>query len=55
MHKQSILLRKNFIKKNLKFPIAEFFSNNGFYLPSGLGISNNEIDFVSSKVNEIIN
>jgi len=35
-------------------PVAEYLSKNGFYLPSGLGITNKEIDIVSKKINEII-
>ena len=54
MHKQKILLKKKFFKKNMKFPVAEYLSKSGFYLPSGLGITNKEIDFVSDKVNKII-
>ena len=55
MHKQKILKKKKIFSKNMKLPVAEYLSKNGFYLPSGLGISNTEIDFVSKKVNEIIN
>lgn len=54
MHKQKILRIKRIFPKKLSLPIAEHMSNYGFYLPSGLGISNNQIDFVCKKVNEII-
>ena len=54
MHKQSILIKKGIFKKNLKFPNAEYLSKNGFYLPSGLGLTNQEIDFICEKVNKII-
>tara|TARA_X000001036_G_C20624984_1_gene784733 strand:+ start:42 stop:1187 length:1146 start_codon:yes stop_codon:yes gene_type:complete len=54
MHKQTILKKRKLIKKNLKFPVSELLSSNGFYLPSGLGITNQEIDFVCNKVNKII-
>ena len=54
MHKQEILIKRKLIEKNLKFPVSEFLSSNGFYLPSGLGITNQEIDLVSNKVNKII-
>jgi len=54
IHKQSILIKKKYIKKNLKLPISEYLSKNGFYLPSGLAITNKEIDFVCSKLNKII-
>lgn len=54
MHKQYIFKKlKIFSKKKLKN--SEFLSRNGFYLPSGLGIKNNEIKFICKKVNEIFN
>ena len=43
---------KLFTKK--KYPNAEYLSNNGFYLPSGLGIKNYEIDYICKIVNRII-
>ena len=54
MHKQSILLKRGIFKKNLKFPNSEYLAKKGFYLPSGLGLTNKEIDFICTKVNEII-
>ena len=54
MHKQSILLKKGIFKKNLKFPNSEYLSKNGFYLPSGLALTNTEIDIICEKVNKII-
>ena len=55
MHKQKIFIKKKIFSKGLKFPNSEYLANKGFYVPSGLGITNNEIDLVSAKVNEIIN
>ena len=53
MHKQKIFKKmKLFTKK--KYPNAEYLSNNGFYLPSGLGIKNYEIDYICKIVNRII-
>ena len=43
---------KIFTKKE-KYPNAEYLSHNGFYLPSGLGIKNHEIDYVSETLNKI--
>ena len=53
MHMQKVFKRKNIFKK-IKLPIAEYLSNYGFYLPSGLGITNKEIDYVCKRVNKII-
>ena len=54
MHKQKIFLQKKIFSKKISLPVAEYLSKNGFYLPSGLGITNKEIDIVSKKINEII-
>ena len=54
MHKQKIFLQKKIFSKKISLPVSEYLSKNGFYLPSGLGITNKEIDLVSKKVNEII-
>ena len=54
MHKQTILLKKGIFKKNNKFPNAEYLAKSGFYLPSGLALTNKEIDFICDKVNKII-
>jgi len=54
MHKQKIFLKIKLFSKKMKLPNSEFLSKNGFYLPSGLGITNKEIDLVSKNVNEII-
>jgi len=53
MHKQSILLKLGFFK-NLKLENSELISNNGFYLPSGLGITNKEITKVSKVLLKIL-
>ena len=53
MHKQKIFKKmKLFAKK--KYPNAEYLSDNGFYLPSGLGIKNYEIDYICKIINRII-
>ena len=44
---------KLFSKKE-KFVNAEYLSKNGFYLPSGLGITNSEIDFVGKTLAKIL-
>lgn len=32
-----------------KYPIAEKLARNGFYLPSGLGLTENEINYIIRK------
>ena len=53
MHKQNIFKKIKIFNKTQKFPNAEYLSKNGFYLPSGLGIKNCEIDYVAESLNKI--
>jgi|TARA_Y100000389_G_C17439508_1_gene507689 perosamine synthetase len=53
MHKQKIFKNLN-IYKSKKFPNSEYISRYGFYLPSSLSLKNHEIDFICSKVNNIL-
>jgi perosamine synthetase len=54
MHKQKIFKKMKLFSKKKKFINAEYLSKNGFYLPSGLGISNSEIDFVGKTLAKIL-
>jgi len=53
MHKQKIFKRKKLFKIN-KFPNADFLSNNGFYVPTGINISKKEIQYVAKAINDIL-
>jgi len=53
MSQQKIFKKMNLrFKKNLK--ISEDISKRGFYLPSGLGISDNEIRYVCKNLNSVL-
>ena len=54
MHKQKIFQKLKIFNKNSQFPNAEFLSRNGFYLPSGLGVTNNEIRYICKTLNSIL-
>ena len=54
MHKQKIFKRMKLFNKNQKFPNSDYLSKNGFYLPSGLGITNAEINFVAKSLLKIL-
>ena len=54
MNKQTIFKKMNLFKK-VKMPISELISSKGFYLPSGLGIKNKEIDYVCKNLIKILN
>ena len=53
MNKQKIFKKMNLFNK-VKAPNSEYLSKNGFYLPSGLGITNKQIDFVIKNLLKII-
>ena len=46
-------IKLKIFKKNINLPNSEFLSNNGFYLPSGLGITNKEIIYTCKVLNSI--
>ena len=53
MNKQKIFKQMNLFK-NIKMPNSEHISKNGFYLPSGLGLKNREIDLVIKSLLKLI-
>ena len=54
MNKQKIFKNMGLFK-NSKVYNSEYLSQNGFYLPSGLGINNKDIDFVAKSLLKILN
>jgi len=53
MHKQTIF-KKMGLFKNESYPVAENLAKNGFYLPSGLGLSNKQLEYIVRITNKII-
>ena len=49
LHQQPILKKMGLFKKN-RFPVAEYLSRNGFYLPTGLALTAYQQKFVISKI-----
>ena len=54
MYKQKILKKLKVFKKKQKFKVSDNLSKNGFYLPSGLGLTNSEIDYVGKTLLKIV-
>ena len=48
MHKQPVLKKRGYFI-NSSYPISEFISNNGFYLPTGLTLKGSEINWGNSE------
>ncbi|MGV3765450.1 MAG: DegT/DnrJ/EryC1/StrS family aminotransferase [Chitinophagaceae bacterium] len=53
MHEQPVF-QKMGLFLNEHYPVAEKIARCGFYLPSGLGLTNAEIDFVAEKLKNIL-
>ncbi len=49
MHEQPVFKKMNLFK-NESYPVAEKIARCGFYLPSGLGLQNNEVQIVIEKL-----
>lgn len=54
IHKQPVYIKEGMFDE-VSCPNAERIAERGFYLPSGLGIRDEEIDYVVNKVTEIFN
>ena len=53
MHEQPVF-QKMGLFRNEKYPVAEKLARQGFYIPSGLGLTDNEIDTVAHELRQII-
>ena len=54
MHKQNVFKKMKLFPKNQKFVNAEYLSKNGFYLPSGLGIKDKQIQYVGNILLKVL-
>lgn len=52
MHLQPVF-NKMGLFNNESYPVAENISDRGFYIPSGLGITEEEISYIASKIVEV--
>lgn len=50
MHSQPVLKKMGLVKTKDRFPVSSDLSKRGFYLPSGLAITKEQIGFVSDAV-----
>ena len=53
MHKQKILKKMKLVKDQ-KFPVSEYISDYGLYLPSYLGLKKRDIDKIVNVLNQIL-
>jgi perosamine synthetase len=54
MHLQPVF-KKMGLFANARCPVAERIARNGFYIPSGIGLKDGEVERVAEKVYEVIN
>lgn len=54
MHEQPVFLKMGLFQ-NESYPVAEKLARNGFYIPSGLGLTDNEIKIVAKELLKIAN
>ncbi len=54
LHLQPILKQMNVLKTDYQLPNSEFLYERGFYIPSGLPLSDEEIEYIAEKVNKIV-
>ncbi|MCB0397035.1 MAG: DegT/DnrJ/EryC1/StrS family aminotransferase [Flavobacteriales bacterium] len=52
MHQQPVFLNQGLFK-NESYPVAEHIAEAGFYIPSGLGLSEKDMDIVIDKVTKL--
>lgn len=53
MHEQPVFLKMGLFK-NEKYPVAERIARRGFYVPSGLAVTSEQVDYVVSSLLKII-
>lgn len=53
MHEQPVF-KKMGLFKNEHYPVAEYLARKGFYIPSGLALTDRQIDFVAKKLHEVL-
>ena len=53
LHEQPVLKKYRFYKEEI-FPVCENLSRNGFYIPSGLALTENQMLYVVEKVKQVI-
>jgi perosamine synthetase len=53
MHEQPVFHDMGLFQDE-KYPVAERIARQGLYLPSGLTLTENQMDYVSNSVNEVI-
>ena len=54
MHEQPVLKNSRY-DKDESFPVAECIARRGFYIPSGLALTVDEIEYISESIQSLLN
>jgi perosamine synthetase len=54
LHLQPVLKKYNIKSNNLSLPVCEELGSYGFYIPSGLKLSDNQVDYVIKVIKKIL-
>jgi perosamine synthetase len=52
LNRQKIFLEKGWVREDA-CPVANYIMDHGFYLPSGLNLTDDDIDYVSEMVRQL--
>lgn len=55
MHRQPVMRKLAVVDKRKRYPVADYISERGLYLPSGLALKEKDILYVCRKIKEIQN
>ena len=53
MHKQNIFIKMKLFK-NEKYPCSEYLSKNGFYIPAGIDLNKEQMNYICDCINKVI-
>jgi perosamine synthetase len=53
MHEQPVFKEMGLFLDE-KYPVAEKLARRGFYIPSGLGLEDKQIDYVIRRINDLM-
>lgn len=54
MHQQPVLIKNKMFKEDGKYPVAEYIAEKGFYIPSGLSMTKEKMEYVAKKVKKVV-
>ena len=53
MHKQPIMIKKKYADPDTCHPVSEKLWNDGLYLPSSVGLKENQIQFIGDVLKKL--